>query len=100
VVTEFNLDALEKNENQFFADDVKKDGPWTRSPNEDGAGFFRYRVLEAKGNQYKVEFQSNGGGSLTTAVIIDCSIEKREIKRDGEKKTIRVLRVLGFSTKS
>src|SRR5437762_3082352 len=51
VVTEFNLDALEANGNQFFADDVKKDGLWTRSPNEDGTGFFRYRVLETKGNQ-------------------------------------------------
>lgn len=99
VVTEFNLDALEKNENQFYSDEVKQEEGWTRSPNEDGTGFFRYRVLEAKENRYKVEFQSNGGGTLTTAVIIECSIEKREIKRDGKAKTIRVLRVLGYSVK-
>jgi hypothetical protein len=100
VVTEFNLDALEANGNQFYGDEVKQEDGWTRSPNEDGTGFFRYRVLEAKENRYKVEFQSNGGGTLTTAVIIECSIEKREIKRDGKAKTIRVLRVLGFSAKS
>jgi hypothetical protein len=100
VVTEFNLDALEQNDDQFFADDVKKEeGGWTRSPNEDGTGFFRYRVLEAKDNRYKIEFQSNGGGTLTTAVIIDCTIDKREIKRDGKPKTIRVLRITGFSAK-
>jgi hypothetical protein len=99
VVTEFNLDALEKNENQFYADEVKQEDGWKRSPNEDGSGFFRYRVLEAKENRYKVEFQSNGGGTLTTAVIIECSIEKREIKRDGKAKTIRVLRVLGIGGK-
>src|SRR3954469_24976542 len=100
VVTEFNLDALEANDNQFFADNVKQENGWIRSPNDDGAGFFRYRVLEAKDNRFKIEFQSNGGGSLTTAVIIDCSIEKREIKRDGKAKGIRVLRVLGFSSKN
>src|SRR5436190_10106513 len=57
VVTEFNLDALEANDNQFFADTVKREDGWTRSPNDDGAGFFRYRVLEAKDNHYKIEFQ-------------------------------------------
>jgi hypothetical protein len=100
VVTEFNLDALEANDNQFFAENVKREDGSTRSPNDDGAGFFRYRVLEAKDSHYKLEFQSNGGGSLTTAVIIDCSVEKREMKRDGKPKTIRVLRVIGFSSKS
>jgi hypothetical protein len=99
VVTEFNLDALEANDDQFLADEVKKEDGWTRSPNEDGTGFFRYRVLEAKENRFKVEFQSNGGGTLTTASIIECSIEKREIKRDGKAKMIRVLRILGYAAK-
>ena len=99
VVTEFNFDALEKNGNQFFADEVKKEDGWTRSPNDDGSGFYRYRVIEAKDNHFKVEFQSNGGGTLTVASIIECSIEKREIKRDGKAKTIRVLRVTGFTLK-
>jgi hypothetical protein len=99
VVTEFNLDALEGNGNQFYADEIKQDGVWTHSPNEDGTGFFRYRVVEAKDNRFKVEFLSNGGGTLTTKSIIECEIAKREIKRDGKAKTIRVLRVLGYSVK-
>lgn len=99
VVTEFNLEALEANGNQFYVDEVKTEDGWTKSPGEDGNGFFRYRVLEAKDDKYKVEFQSNGGGTLTTAVIIDCVIDKREINVEGKPKTIRVLRVNGFTPK-
>ena len=99
VVTEFNLEALEKNGNQFYADDVKQEDGWTRCPNEDGMGFLRFRVLETKGDRYKVEFQSNGGGTLTSAYVIDLSIDKREIQVQGKPKTIRVLRVLGFASK-
>lgn len=95
VVTEFNLDALEANDDQFFADDVKREDGWTACPGEDGTGFLRYKVIDSRDNHYKVEFQSNGGGTLTTASII----EKREIKRDGKPTTIRVLRVLGYSVK-
>lgn len=99
VVTEFNLDALEANDDQFFADDVKREDGWTACPGEDGTGFLRYKVVDSRDNWYKVEFQSNGGGTLTTASVIECSIEKREIKRDGKPTTIRVLRVLGYSVK-
>jgi hypothetical protein len=97
VVTEFNLDALESNGNQFYAEEVKRDGDWTQSPNEDGTGFFRYRVTEAKDNRYKVEFLNNGGGTLTTKSTIDCVIDKREIKIDGKAKTFRVLRIVGYA---
>ena len=99
VVTEFNMEALEKNDDQFFDEQVKREDGWTRSPNEEGTGFFRYRVLEAKDNRYKVEFQSNGGGTFTSQSFIECSIEKREIKVQGKAKTIRVLRILGYSMK-
>jgi hypothetical protein len=30
----------------------------------------RYRVLESKGGHYKIEYQENGGGTLTAASII------------------------------
>jgi hypothetical protein len=100
VVTEINLDAVEKNGNQFNTDDVKADGEWTRSPTpESKEGFMRYRVLASKGNHYKVEYQENGGGTLTTAAIIEFDIEKRNIRRDGKPVTIRVLRVSSFSQK-
>ena len=100
VVTEINLDAVEKNGNQFNTDDVKPDGEWTRSPTpESKEGFMRYRVLESKGNHYKVEYQENGGGTLTTASIIEFEIEKRNIRRDGKPVTIRVLRVSSYNQK-
>jgi hypothetical protein len=99
VVTEINLDAVEKNGNEFNDDGVKQDGEWMRCPVPDTNGFMSYRVLESKGNRYKVEYQENGGGSLTTASIIEFTIEKREIRRDGKPVTIRVLHVLSCASK-
>lgn len=100
IVTEFNLDALESNGNQFLADEVEEDHGWNRSPGEDGMGFYRYRVLEMKDDCYKIEFQSNGGGTLTTSAIIEFSITKRTLKVNGETKDLRVLRILSFASKS
>ena len=99
VVTEVNLDAVEKNGNEFNQDGLKQDGEWLGCPGPDTNGFMRYRVVESKGSHYKIEFQENGGGSLTTASIIECEIEKRSIQRDGKPVTIRVLRVLSYSQK-
>jgi len=33
----------------------------------DTSGFMRYRALESKDGHYKIEYQGNGGGTLTTA---------------------------------
>ena len=99
VATEINLDAVEKDGNQFNSDDVKPDGEWFRCPVPDTNGFMRYRVLESKGNHYKVEYQENGGGTLTTASTIEFEIEKRDIRRDGKPVTIRVLRVSSYNQK-
>lgn len=54
VVTEVNLDAVEKNGNEFHDDGVARDGEWMKAPGE-GSGFMRYRVLVARGNRYQVE---------------------------------------------
>jgi len=59
----------------------------------------RYRVLESKRDHYKIEYQENGGGTLTTAAVIEFSIEKRNIQRDGKSVTIRVLRVSSYEQK-
>jgi hypothetical protein len=99
VVTEINLDAVEKNGNEFNQDGLKQDGEWLQCPAPDTNGFMRYRVLESKGSHYKVEFQENGGGTLTTASIIEFSIEKRNIQRDGKPMTIQVLRVSSYAQK-
>ena len=99
VVTEINLDAVAKNGNQFNDDGLKQEDGWTRCPGTDGQGFTRYRVIESKGNHYKVEHQENGGGSLTTATIIEFTIEKREIRKDGKPEAVRVLRVVSVSAR-
>ena len=98
VVTEVNLDAVDQDGNEFNDDGVTQDGEWTKAPGE-GSGFLRYRVLSAKGNQYKVEYQENGGGSLTTACMIEFVIEKRQIRKDDKSVTFRALRVLSIASK-
>ena len=99
VVTEINLDAVEKNGNEFNQDGLKQEGEWLQCPVPDTNGFMRYRVLESKGNHYKVEFQENGGGTLTTSSIIEFGIEERNIQRNGKPATIRVLRVSSYDQK-
>jgi len=100
VVSEINLNAVELNRNHFDFDNVKPEGEWMRCPTpESKEGFMRYRVLESKGSHYKVEYQENGGGTLTTASIIEFDIQKRSIQRDGKPTTIRVLRVSSYSEK-
>ena len=97
VATEINLNAVEKNGNQFNEDGLKEDGEWLSYALPDTGGFMRYRVLESKGNHYKVEYQENGGGTLTTASTIEFDIEKRNIRRDGKPVTIRILRLLSYN---
>jgi hypothetical protein len=99
VVTEINLDAVEKNGNEFNQDGMRQDGEWLRCPVPDTNGFMRYRMLESKGNHFKIEYQGNGGGTLTTASIIEFDIEKRNIPRDGKAAAIRVLRVSSYNQK-
>jgi hypothetical protein len=99
VVTEINLDAVERDGNEFNQDRLKQDGDWLQCPVPDRNGFMRYRPLESKGNQYKVQHQENGGGTLTTSSIVEVEIEKRNIHRDGKPVTIRVLRVLSYNQK-
>src|SRR5438552_4969507 len=99
VVTEINLDAVEKNGNQFNQDELKQDGEWLTSAAPDTDAFMRYRVLESKGKHYKVEYQENGGGTLTTAATIEFDIEKKNIRRDGNPLAIHVLRVTSYTQK-
>jgi hypothetical protein len=99
VVTEINLDAVERNGNEFNQDRLKQDGEWLQCPVPDSNGFMRYRVLESKGSHHKVGYQENGGGTLTMAAVVEFEIEKRNIRRDGKPTTIRVLRVSSYDQK-
>jgi hypothetical protein len=99
VVTEINLNAVEKNGNQFNEDGLKQDGDWLAYSLPDTGGFMRYRVLETKGNHYKIEYQENGGGTLTTASTIEFDVEKRQVRHNGSPMTIRVLRVASYTQK-
>ncbi len=64
-----NLDAVKKNGNELNQDGLKQDGEWLQCPVSDTSGFMRYRVLESKGGHHKIEYQENGGGTLTTAAV-------------------------------
>jgi hypothetical protein len=99
VVTEINLDAVEKNGNEFNQDGIRQEGEWLWAPAPDSNGFMRYRVLESKANHYKVEYQENGGGTLTTASVVEFEIERRDMRRDGKPVTLRVLRVSSYDQK-
>jgi hypothetical protein len=57
----------------------------------------RYRVVESKGKHYKIEYQENGGGTLTTSAIVEFDIEQRNIRRDDKPTPIHVLRVTSYS---
>lgn len=96
VVTEVNLDAVQRDRNQFNHDAVKQEGGWFVYRVPEG-GFKRYRVIEQRGNQYKVEYQDNGGGTLTRDSEIGFTIDKREIQVDGKARVIRTLRVISHS---
>src|SRR5215813_3275837 len=99
VVTEINLDAVERNGNQFNEDGLKQEGEWLTYVAPDTGGFMRYRMVESKGKHHKIEYQENGGGTLTTAAIIEFDIEKRSIHREGSPLTIHVLRVSSYTQK-
>lgn len=94
VVTEINLDAVAKNRNQFNTP-AAADG-WFVSKDTDG-GTRRYRVIETQGARHKIEYQENGGGSLTTSTVMEVEVADREIRRDGKTAHVRVLRLVGLS---
>lgn len=96
VVTEINLDAVAANSNQFSPKDIKEEGEWISCPSENGRGFTRYRTMETAGNRYTVEYQDNGGGTLTMSAAIEFIVDKRVLRKDGKPKSVRVLRVLAF----
>ena len=101
IATEINLDAVEMSTNQFQPDEVQQEDGWFRAKGRDAEGFVRYRITEHTGNHYKVDYQENGGGSLTTLAKIELHLrgEARTVRVDGKAKTIRVLRVLSIADK-
>ena len=92
VVTEVNLDAVRENGNQFYRKPFVT-GAWTRIDSEDSRGYMRYRILSRQGNSYVVEFQNNGGGSLTTSTRIGFTISHRTFDVEGERKQVQVMRI-------
>lgn len=97
VVTEINLDAVATNRNQFDSAKVTKDGDWTSCPTEDGRGFQRYRQVSAEAGRWTVNYQYNGGGTLTASTRIEFTLEQRAITKDGKPTKVKVLRVLAVS---
>jgi hypothetical protein len=99
VATEINLDAVKSNRDQFSGDELRLEDGWTVFREAGEAGFKRYRVIEAKGDRFKVEYQDNSGGTLTTSSVIGFTVLKREIRKNGKLVEVRVLRVDSFDSK-
>ena len=106
VVTEFSLDAVEENDNQFnwpenneHARRVRGEGQspeWVVWEDRESGGFMRYRVLEQRGPRYLIEYQENGGGSLTTSAKIGLRIMHRTVHVGGKPTDIRVARITSY----
>ena len=99
VVTEINLDAVAKNRNQFDFSKVKKNGDWIESAGDDGHSVSRYKIIKSDKQRQSIEFQRNGGGTLTTVSLIEFVIETRAIRKAGKVRRIQVLRVISIETK-
>ena len=96
VVTEVNLDAIQRDRNQFDQAAIKQEDGWIVYREARGS-FKRYRVIEHNGNHYQVEYQENGGGTLTTVSQIEFSIGKRVIHVNGQPTVINILRVISYT---
>lgn len=93
VVTEVNLDAAAEDDNQF--PECQRRGDWSRAPYGE-RGYRRYRILRSESPRFRVEFQENGGGTLTRDYIIEVELGRRSVDVDGRPARIRVLRVLSI----
>jgi hypothetical protein len=81
VATEINLDAAALDDDQFFGE-VSVDGEWFRVDDAETGGFQRYRVLGMEYGCWVVEYQRNGGGTLTTSDEIVVSLHRRSFGKN------------------
>lgn len=97
VVTQFSLDAVERNENQFFPNEVVVENGlvrWSR-----GEETCAYRMAEIGPGLRRYEFFSNGGGTLTIRTVIDGRITTRDLMVDGKATRIRVFDVVAVDAR-
>ncbi|EIQ01420.1 hypothetical protein OpiT1DRAFT_05997 [Opitutaceae bacterium TAV1] len=94
VVTEFNLDAIRANRNQFDYDAVKKESGWITF--QDDREMLRFRIISSNQEGSVVEYQENGGGTLTTQRTIRFIFCPRSFDVDGQKITVTVLRIISI----
>lgn len=94
VVTEINLDAVLRNQNQFPLTGLKTADEWVEYSQGKGQGFERYRIVSTESGRFVVEYHSNTGGTLTAVATIEFMISERTFQQRGKTRTCRVLRVL------
>lgn len=95
IVTEVNIDAIEVNRNQFSFAEIKEENGWVYYPNKEG-GYLRYKIILNNGDNYKILFQDNGGGTLTTQSEIEFNIISSSIIVNGKTQNIRALKILSI----
>ncbi len=97
IVTEINIDAVKINRNQFSFNEIKDDDGWIHYKRKEG--FLRYKVISNNGNHYKILFQSNGGGTLTSQSEIEFKIATSSVNVNGKTQNFRALKILSIKDK-
>lgn len=95
VVTQFSLDAVEKNGNQFYRDEVSVEGEWVRWRH--GRESCNYHKTEVEPGLLRFEVFTNGGGTLTLKTVIDGRIMTRDLVVNGKPVRIRVFDVVAVN---
>jgi hypothetical protein len=99
VVTEINLDAVERNRNQFPPEKVELRDTWYEYTPDHGGGFERYRLVSSERDRFTAEFQHNRGGTLTSVSTVQFRISSRVLQQQGRNGCCRVLQVLGCESR-
>lgn len=101
VITQFSLDAIEKNHNQFNYDQVVVDGEWVRwkGAKNEGTESCDYKVAEVEPGLFRYELFVNGSGTLTIRTVIDARIVRKDILVDGKAATVRVFDVIAVDSR-
>ena len=98
VVTEINLDAINKNRNEYDFKAIKHNDEWYRYDDNKKHTYYRYKIISKNGDTYKILFQDGGTGSFVSTSEIKFEIIYRSIIVDREKKNIRILRVAAIKS--
>ena len=95
VVTQFSLDAILQNRNEYDYTKVAGNGDWVVFTDEEQR--IAYRLKQLARDLQQAHLFAHEGGTLTTYTIITFRIIPKTITRDGQPVTLRVVDVTGIA---